>query len=103
MDGNLMILKINAMISVIYYVESDNVIGGYTSEGWIGKPTRMTYYNDDKTFLFSIRSCEQYPAAIFNGKKSEETMFGKGCYLWIDGEDKNRGVLRVTNKTSYFI
>ena len=88
----------------IIHTKRNNVFGGFTANGWIDADHhRSNYWNaiqDDKAFLFSIRSSLSYPPAIYNVKKPQNALqitsgfyccFGSDLLVYIydsDPEDK---------------
>ena len=72
--------------------DKNDVFGGYTSIGWQGNINEDRQDNDDKAFIFVVRSCDNYPMEIFNAIKGKKTirlqnhyycMFGAEPAIWI--------------------
>ena len=92
-------------ILCLIHTLNNNVFGGYTSTGW-RKGRKKSNDNDDKAFIFNIRSCCGYPSGIYNAKKGHESlrvqpgyicMFGDDCTMWIYC-DEQEGAVTDTSK-----
>ena len=80
-----------------------NVFGGYTAKGWQGRPEYESG-QDDKAFLFSIRSSYGHPAGVYDAIKGKYTIclkanfyciFGVEGAIWIYENAKNLGGCRA--------
>ena len=89
-------------ILCIILADEKNAFGGYTSIGWTGQPFQE--YDDDKAFIFLIRSSEDYPMEIFNALQDKKSirleqdyycMFGEGLAIWLNGFDAKGGCFEV--------
>ena len=76
----------------LIHAKEGNVFGGYTSKGWRGIHVGQAQ-DDEKAFLFLIRSKKGHDPKIFNntGTKKElynqsgyYCMFGSNCAIWIN-------------------
>ena len=67
--------------------ENDDIFGGYTSNGW--KPGHNVYNNDDKAFIFNIRSSKGFKPIISNIKQdyAGQAMYTYDGFYLIFGSD----------------
>eukprot|EP01084_Bolivina_argentea_P001086 1986_1 len=66
----------------IIETKDDNVFGGYTANGWTRYETEKGRGLEDyKAFIFSVRSNNKYPPAIFNKLKKKNKAYIDGA-LW---------------------
>ena len=72
--------------------KAGNVWGGYTSKGWRGTPKRQAQ-DDDKSFLFVIRSKDNHPSRIFNVLKTANALYNQDNGYCIFGSASCYGIL----------
>ena len=71
---------------LIWLIETSkgNVFGGYTAKGWRGIQQGCSQ-DDDKAFIFSIRSSSNHPPRIFNVIKPSKALYNEKGYYCMFG------------------